>query len=197
MNRFRWFGHVQRMEENRIPKRVFYMSLGTIRFRGRPRNRWQNEVREDGRIVGGEGWQEKVHNREEWKKLLRTARNRRILHMPMEWTNMTVTRCSPIPTFTLKIQAAICSAITVPTYRATLYCPGYYRFQNVNCPISNKNLSNTKIVAHVFVSAKQLMIACTGCTVQRPAVHTCVQCTVQRPAVHTSHSILGGNRFRS
>jgi len=26
-------------------------------------------VREDGRIVGGEGWQEKVHNREEWRKL--------------------------------------------------------------------------------------------------------------------------------
>ena len=35
------------------------MNLGTKRFRGRPRNRWQNEVREDGRIVGGEGWQEK------------------------------------------------------------------------------------------------------------------------------------------
>jgi hypothetical protein len=32
------------------------------------------KVREDGRIVGGEGWQEKVHNREEWKKLLRTAK---------------------------------------------------------------------------------------------------------------------------
>jgi len=39
---------------------------------------------EDGRIVGGEGWKEKVHNREEWKKLLRTTRNRHILHMPME-----------------------------------------------------------------------------------------------------------------
>jgi hypothetical protein len=24
-------------------------------------------MREDGRIVGGEGWQEKVHNRDEWK----------------------------------------------------------------------------------------------------------------------------------
>ena len=35
-------------------------------------------------IVDGEGWQEKVDNREEWKKLLRTARNRRILDMPME-----------------------------------------------------------------------------------------------------------------
>jgi hypothetical protein len=41
-------------------------------------------VREDGRIVGREGWQEKVYIREEWKKLLRTARNHRILHMPME-----------------------------------------------------------------------------------------------------------------
>jgi hypothetical protein len=59
------------------------MNLGTTRLRGRPRNRWQDKVREDGRIVG-EGWQEKVHNREEWKKLLRTARNCRILLMPKE-----------------------------------------------------------------------------------------------------------------
>ena len=29
------------------------MNLGTRRLRGRPRNRWQDEVREDGRIVGG------------------------------------------------------------------------------------------------------------------------------------------------
>jgi hypothetical protein len=82
-NRLLWFGHVQRMEENRIPKRVLYTNLGTTRLRGRQRNRWQDEVREDGRIVGGEGWQVKVHNREEWKKLLRTERNHRILHMPM------------------------------------------------------------------------------------------------------------------
>jgi hypothetical protein len=57
--------------------------LETKRLRGRPRNRWQNEVREDGRIVGGEEWQQKVYNRDEWKKLLRTARNQHILHMPM------------------------------------------------------------------------------------------------------------------
>jgi hypothetical protein len=38
-------------------------------------------VKEDGRVVGGEEWQEKVHNRKEWKKLLRMARYRRILHM--------------------------------------------------------------------------------------------------------------------
>jgi hypothetical protein len=60
------------------------MNLGTTRLRGKPRNRWQDEVREDGRTDSGEGWQEKVHDREEWKKLLRTARNRRILQLPME-----------------------------------------------------------------------------------------------------------------
>jgi hypothetical protein len=83
LHRLLWFGHVQTMEENRIPKRVLSMNLET-RQRGRPRNRWQDEVREDGRIVVGEEWQEKVYNREEWKKLLRTARDRHILHMPME-----------------------------------------------------------------------------------------------------------------
>ena len=87
LNRLCWFGHVQRMEEGRIPKRISYMNLETTRQRGGPRNRWQDEVREDGRIVGEEGWQEKLHNRGEWKKLLRMARNRRILHMQMEWMN--------------------------------------------------------------------------------------------------------------
>jgi hypothetical protein len=71
-------------EWKKIAKRVLYMNLGTTRLRGRPRNRWQNEVKEDGRVVCEEGWQEKVHNREEWKKLLRRARNHRILHMPKE-----------------------------------------------------------------------------------------------------------------
>jgi hypothetical protein len=30
------------------------MNLDSTRQRGRPRNRWQDEVREDGRIGGGE-----------------------------------------------------------------------------------------------------------------------------------------------
>jgi hypothetical protein len=43
------------VEENRIPKRELYMNFGT-RLTGTPRNRWQDEVREVGRIVGGKGW---------------------------------------------------------------------------------------------------------------------------------------------
>jgi hypothetical protein len=46
------------MEENRIPKRGLCMNLESTK----PRNRWQDEVREDG-IVGGEEWLEKIYKR--------------------------------------------------------------------------------------------------------------------------------------
>jgi hypothetical protein len=42
------------MEESRIPKRVWSMKFEATRPRGRPRNRWQDEVSE-----GGEEWQGK------------------------------------------------------------------------------------------------------------------------------------------
>jgi len=66
-----------------FPK-VLNMNLETTRLRGRSRNRYQDEVREDGRLVGEKVWKERVYSIEEWKKLLRTARNCRILHMPVE-----------------------------------------------------------------------------------------------------------------
>jgi hypothetical protein len=59
LHRLHLFGHVQRMEQNKIPKRELCMNFETTRSRGRPRNRWQDEVREDGRRVGGEEWQKK------------------------------------------------------------------------------------------------------------------------------------------
>jgi hypothetical protein len=46
------------------------MNLERTRLTVTPRNRWQDEVREDGRLVGVKGWKERVYNREEWKKLL-------------------------------------------------------------------------------------------------------------------------------
>jgi hypothetical protein len=70
------------VEENRIPKKVLQINLETTR------NRWQDEVREDGRLVGGKGWKGRVYNREEWKKLLRTARNHHILQVSVEWNEI-------------------------------------------------------------------------------------------------------------
>jgi hypothetical protein len=45
------------------PRKTLYMNLET-RLRGRPRNRWQDEVREDGRLVGEERVEKRVYNRE-------------------------------------------------------------------------------------------------------------------------------------
>jgi hypothetical protein len=39
------------------------MNLETTRLKGRPRNKWQDQVWDDGRLFGGEVWQEKVYNR--------------------------------------------------------------------------------------------------------------------------------------
>jgi len=75
------------MEGKRIPKKILHMNLKTMRLRGRPRNRWQDEVREDGRLVGGKGWKERVYKKEESKKPWRMARNYCILHIPMELMN--------------------------------------------------------------------------------------------------------------
>jgi hypothetical protein len=36
------------------------MNLETTRLRDRPRNRWQDEVTKDGRLVGGKMWKESV-----------------------------------------------------------------------------------------------------------------------------------------
>ena len=41
------------MEDNRRPKKILYMNLEATRLRGRSRNRRQDEVKEDGRLVGG------------------------------------------------------------------------------------------------------------------------------------------------
>jgi hypothetical protein len=47
---------------SRIPEKVSCMNLETTRLRGRQRNRRQDKVREDGRLVGGKGWEERVYN---------------------------------------------------------------------------------------------------------------------------------------
>ena len=36
-------------------EKALYMNLDATKLRGRPRNRWQDEVREDGRLVDGKG----------------------------------------------------------------------------------------------------------------------------------------------
>ena len=45
-NQLRWFGHLTRMDENRVPKKAFLTKAGDIRPRGRPRKTWKEEIEE-------------------------------------------------------------------------------------------------------------------------------------------------------
>jgi hypothetical protein len=53
--RISWIGHVERMEDNRMPKRVMREKIYTRRKRGRPKVRWIDDVQEDLREKGIEG----------------------------------------------------------------------------------------------------------------------------------------------
>jgi len=42
--RISWLGHLERMEEDRMPKKIFTQELEGTRRRGRPRREWREEV---------------------------------------------------------------------------------------------------------------------------------------------------------
>ena len=46
-SRLRWYGHVERMEDFRLPKKVLYSDINGRRNRGRPRRRFLDSVKCD------------------------------------------------------------------------------------------------------------------------------------------------------
>jgi hypothetical protein len=54
---FGWAGHIIRMEEERIPKKVLNGNFYTTRPVGRPRIRWADVVQRDAlQLLGIRGW---------------------------------------------------------------------------------------------------------------------------------------------
>jgi len=50
--RISWLGHLDRMEEDRMPKKIFKQELEGTRRRGRPRETWKEEVERDLEVLG-------------------------------------------------------------------------------------------------------------------------------------------------
>ena len=69
-----WLGHLERMKEDRMPRKIFTQELEETRKRGRPRKGWKEEVERDLQVLGVRRWRELVIDREKWKDIVRQAK---------------------------------------------------------------------------------------------------------------------------
>jgi len=68
------------MEEERIPKKVLKGNFHTTRPVGRPRTRWADVVQRDAlHLLGIRGWRRRATNRDEWRRLMKEAKDRKEL----------------------------------------------------------------------------------------------------------------------
>jgi len=77
--RMRWVGHVARMGEGRGVHRVLVREPEGKRPLGKPRPRWEDNIKMDLREVGGGGdWMELAQDRDRWRALVNTVMNFRV-----------------------------------------------------------------------------------------------------------------------
>ncbi|KAJ4432150.1 hypothetical protein ANN_20766 [Periplaneta americana] len=78
--RLRWAGHVARMGESRNAYRVLVGRPEGKRPLGRPRRRWENNIKMDLREVGygGRDWINLAQDRDQWRAYVRAAMNLRV-----------------------------------------------------------------------------------------------------------------------
>jgi hypothetical protein len=68
--RISWLGHLERMEEDRMPKKIFTQELEGTRRRGRPRKEWRKEAERDLQVLGVRRWRELVIDGTKWRDFL-------------------------------------------------------------------------------------------------------------------------------
>ena len=73
-NRLRWLGHIVRMADERMPKRMLFGKLQTARPQGGAKQRWKDCLLADLRFMGLEnGWTQVATQRDKWHARTREA----------------------------------------------------------------------------------------------------------------------------
>ena len=72
--RLGWFGHIERMQETRMVKEIHSWKHISKRPIGRPKTRWEDDVRKDIQKLTGQNWKTLVQDRRRWKELVEKAK---------------------------------------------------------------------------------------------------------------------------
>jgi hypothetical protein len=72
--KIRWLGHIERMQDTAIPKKVLYGKLYATRRRERPKMRWLDDVSMDLRKMGVNKWRDRARNQEVWRHIVEEAK---------------------------------------------------------------------------------------------------------------------------
>jgi len=68
------FGHVHRMPDNNMVKKVYVWSPAVTRSLGRPKNRWEDDVKRDIANMKITDWRDCIRNRPKWKEFVEKAK---------------------------------------------------------------------------------------------------------------------------
>ena len=72
--RIRWLGHVKRMEEGAMARKMMEGRLFIGGRKGRPRLRWMDDVVADLKTVRIKQWMETMQDREKWRQIVEEAK---------------------------------------------------------------------------------------------------------------------------
>ena len=72
--RLGWYGRIERMQEARMVKAIHCWKPISIRPMGRPKIRWEDDVRKDLQRVNVPNWKILVRDRERWKEVVEKAK---------------------------------------------------------------------------------------------------------------------------
>jgi len=72
--RLAWFGHIHRMPDNSMVKKVYEWTPVLTRSLGRPKNRWEDDVKSDITKMKITNWKDCIRNWPKWKEFVEKAK---------------------------------------------------------------------------------------------------------------------------
>ena len=74
IQRLRWLGHIERMQETRMVKAIYCWKPISRRPTGRPKSRWEDDVRKDTQKSKMPDWKTLVQDGRRWKEMVEKAK---------------------------------------------------------------------------------------------------------------------------